>query len=84
MYLDATNKLTLGEGRSLEMQSSHHAIARHAFVVLNKIDLANFLLKFSLAERLEEIASGILEYLWFDDYNAFNSGFYNVHINNRD
>ena len=80
----ATYELALGERRCLEMQASHYSIRGHRFIILHKIDLANFLLKFSLAERFEEIASGILEYLWFDDYNALNSGLYNVHINNRD
>ena len=80
----ATNKLTLGEGRSLKVKSSHHSIRTHTLIILHEVNLANFLIKFSLAERLEEIASGILEYLWFDDYNVLNGGLYNVHINNRD
>ena len=43
-----TNELTLGERWGMEMQSSHHAIARHTLVVLNKIDLAHLFFKLSL------------------------------------
>ena len=76
-----TYEFTLGEWMSLEMQASHHAIARHAFVVLNKINLAHLFLKFSLRKTFEEIATSILEHSWFDDYNTLNCGLYYIHIN---
>ena len=69
--LDASNQFALGEGRCLEMEASHHAIARHAFVVLHEIDFSHFLFKLSLREAFEKVASGIFEDFGLDDDNAF-------------
>ena len=53
------------------MEASHHAIARHAFVVLHEIDFSHFLFKLSLREAFEKVASGIFEDFGLDDDNAF-------------
>ena len=46
--LHASNELALGERWYLEMKTSHYTIRGHALIVLNKIDLANLLLKLTL------------------------------------
>ena len=75
-------KLALSKRRTLEMQPTHHAIARHALVVLHKLYLADFLFKLPLRERFKEIPSRILEDVWFDDYHALYIGFDYVHFFN--
>ena len=45
---DAAHQLALGEGRTLEMQSAHDAIAGHAFVVLYEGDGAYLLVELPL------------------------------------
>ena len=64
--LHATHQFALGERWALEMQTSHHAVGRHALVVLAEIHLMpqdrhHLLVKLPLREALEEIAPGILE-----------------------
>ena len=54
------------------MQSSHHTIGRHGFIVLHKVYAMPkygryFLVKFSLGEALEKIASRIFEDAWLND-----------------
>ena len=44
----AANKFALCVGWALEMQSSHHTIGGHAFVVLHKFDGAYFFFELSL------------------------------------
>ena len=50
------------------MQSSHYTIGRHGFIILDKVDLADFLFKLTLAKALEEVPASIAKYFWFDDY----------------
>lgn len=69
--LDATHQLALSERRALEMQPAHHAVARHALVVLHEMDGADFFVKLFLVVGLEEIAPLVLEQAGFDDHHAF-------------
>ena len=78
--LHAAYQLTLGIRRSLEVQAAHHAIARHALVVLYKLYLADFLVELPLRERFEEISSRVLEDAWFDDYHALYICFDYFHL----
>ena len=64
---NASNELALREGWALEVQSSHHPIGGHAFVILHKVDGAYFLLELSLRERFEEVPASIPEDAWFYD-----------------
>ena len=82
--LDTTDQLTLGKGRALEMQSPHHPVGRLALVILDKSDLAHFLIKFPLGERLEEIAPRILKDPRFNHHNTINSCFYYFHKKDPD
>ena len=77
--LHTAHKFTLSEWRTLEMQSAHHTIGAHALIILYKINLVHLLLKFTLRERLEEIATSIFKYSRLYDYNAINGSFNYVH-----
>ena len=68
---DTTYQLALCIRRTLEMQSAHHPVGRHAFIVLHEADRFHFFIELPLRERLEEIASRILEDSWLDDDHAF-------------
>lgn len=63
---DATSEIALGKWWNMKVESSHHSIAGHRFVVLHEVDLADFFFEFSLGEAFEEVASGILEDTRFD------------------
>ena len=83
----ATYQFALGEGRSLEMQATHHAVGRFAFIVLNKGHLVTedggyLLVEFPLREGFEEIATGIGEDAGFYDENSVNICLYYVHLVN--
>ena len=83
--LHAAHQLRLGEWRALEMQSAHHAIGRHTLVVLAEMDRmaqyrSHLLVKFTLRETLEEIATGILEDARLNDEHAINISFDYFHI----
>ena len=52
-----TYQFALGEGWTLEMQATHHAVGGFAFIVLNEIYPPHFLFEFSLGEGFEEIAT---------------------------
>ena len=77
--LDASHQLGLSEGRTLKMQSSHHAVRRHRFIVLHEMNGAHLLKEFALGKTLKEIPSGVLEHTGFNDEHALDSGFYNFH-----
>ena len=78
--LHTPHQLALRVRRSLEVQAAHHAIARHALVVLYKLYLADFLVELPLRERFEEISSRVLEDAWFDDYHALYICFDYFHL----
>lgn len=61
------DKLALRIRWALEVQSAHHPIGGHAFVILHKVDGADFLLELSLRERFEEVPASIPEDAWFYD-----------------
>jgi len=61
------DKLALCIRWALEVQSAHHPIGGHAFVILHKVDGADFLLELSLRERFEEVPASIPEDAWFYD-----------------
>ena len=69
--LYAPHQFCLCERRTLEMQTAHHAVGRHALVVLNELHMTDFLIELSLREALEKITSCVLEYAWLDDDHAF-------------
>ena len=69
---NAPHQLGLRERRPLEVQSPHHAVARHALVVLHERHVTYFLVKLPLGIALEEIASRVLEDTWFDNDHAVN------------
>ena len=62
---DATNEFALGEGGTLEMQTTHHAVSGFAFIILDEDDLSDFFIEFPLREGFEEIAATIFEYSRF-------------------
>ena len=77
---DAAHELGLGVGGSLEMESAHHAAARHRLVVLHEVDLpSDCLVEGLLVVALEEVAARILEDagLYYED--AIKGGFYHLH-----
>ena len=83
----ATYQFALGEGWTLEMQATHHAVGRFAFIVLNKghfvtEDGCDLLVEFPLREGFEEVAAGISEDAGFYDENSVNICFYYVHLVN--
>ena len=54
---------------TLEMQTTHYAIATHALIILAEVntvtqDWDNLLIKLSLAKALEEVATSITEEAW--------------------
>ena len=83
--LHAAHQVRLGEWRALEMKSAHHAIGRHTLVVLAEMDRmaqyrSHLLVKFTLRETLEEIATGILEDARLNDEHAIYISFDYFHI----
>lgn len=67
---DTAHKLALGKWRTLEMQPPHHTIRRHGLVVLAEINMAHFLVEFTLGKTLEKIASRIPEKTRLDDQHT--------------
>ena len=61
------------------MEAAHNAVGGAGLVVLDEIYFGYLLIKFSLGEGLEEIASGVFEDSGFDYYWAFYVGFDYVH-----
>ena len=66
------------------MQASHHTIAAHRLVVLHEVDTMpkygrNFLVKLSLRETLEEVATGVFEYTGLNDEHAGDICLYYIH-----
>ena len=76
---DATNQFALGEGWGLEVQAAHYAIAGHGFVVLYEVDFSHLLFEFPLRETFEEVTTGVGENSRFDNYDAVEFGFDDVH-----
>ena len=81
LAFDAPHQLGLRERRTLEVQPPHHAVARHALVVLHELHVTDFLVKFSLRETLEEITSRVLEEARLDDHHALYCCLDYVHLN---
>ena len=80
----AAHQLALCIWWTLEVQTSHHAIAAHRLIVLAKVntvsqDWGNLLFKLSLAEALEEVASRVAEEAWLNNENAINISFNYIH-----
>ena len=83
--LYAAYQLALGIRWTLEVQTSHHAIAAHSLVVLAEVntvsqDWGNLLLKLSLAEALEEVTTRVAEEAWFNNEYSFYICLNNIHI----
>ena len=69
------------------MQTSHHTIAAHRLVVLAEVntvsqDWGNLLIKLSLAEALEEVATRVAEEAWLYNEYAFYISFDYIHDSN--
>ncbi len=84
--LHASHQLALCKRRSLEMQATHHTITAHALIVLAKLHLVAhqwlyFLLKLTLAEALDEIATNISKQARLKDEYAIYICLYYVHLN---
>ena len=77
--LYTADEFGLSEGWLLEMQTAHDPVGGAGFVVLYEVDFGYFLIEFLLVVAFEEVASGILEYSWLDDYRAFYVGFDYIH-----
>ena len=72
---------------TLEMQASHYAIAAHRLVILAEVntvsqDWGNLLIKLSLAETLEEVATRVAEEAWLYNEYAFYISFDYIHDSN--
>ena len=80
--LHTAHQLALRIRRTLEMQPAHHAIARHALVVLHKSNRFHLLIKFPLRERFKEIPSRILEDTWLNNHHAVYTCFDYFHLFN--
>ena len=68
--LYATYKFALSIRWTLEMESSHHTVSTHTFVVLHKLDCmtkyrCHFLIELTLRETLKEVPSPISKYFGF-------------------
>lgn len=84
--LHASHQLALCKRRSQEMQATHHTITAHALIVLAKLHLVAhqwlyFLLKLTLAEALDEIATNISKQARLKDEYAIYICLYYVHLN---
>ena len=69
------------------LQTSHHAITTHTLIVLAEVYLVTkywsyFLIKLSLAETLEEVATRVAEEAWLYNENALYICFYYIHDSN--
>ena len=78
-------QLALGIWWALEVQASHHTIAAHRLVILAEVntvsqDWGNLLFKLSLAEALEEVATGVFEDAGLNDEHVGNICLYYFHI----
>ena len=83
----AADQLALGIWWTLEVQTSHHAIAAHRLVVLAEVntmsqDRRDLLFKLSLAEALEEVATRVAEEAWLYNEDAFYICFDYIHCSN--
>lgn len=79
---DTAHQLALAARRFLEMESPHHAVGGHAFVVLHKPDRSHFLVKLPLGETFEKVTARIPEHPGFNDYYALDICLYNIHCIN--
>ena len=78
--LDAADEFGLGEWWGLEVEAAHHAVGGHALVVLYELDAmtkdwGDCFVEVTFGEALEEVAAGVAEYFWFNNYYAVNGGF---------
>ena len=71
--LYTSHQFALRVWRALEVETSHHAIGTHAFVVLDKVHGTNLLIELALGEGFKEISAGILEYTGFKDKQSLNA-----------
>ena len=61
------------------MQTTHHAILGHTFIILHKVYIAHFFFELSLRKTFKEITTSITKYLWLNDIHAFYRRLYNFH-----
>lgn len=76
---DATDEFGLGVWHGLEMETSHHAIRGHGFVVLYEFDAVakdwgHGFVEISFGETFEEVATCIAKDFWLYDYYTWDGG----------
>ena len=77
---DAAYQLALCIGRTLEVQPAHHAVARHALVVLYELYRAYLFVELFLRKGLEKVAPGIPKDAGLYNYYAFYRGLDDFHF----
>ena len=75
-----TDKFSLSVRRLLKMQTSDHAVAGFAFVVLYEAGVADLFYEFSFGEGFKEVAAAVTENLRFDDHYAGDFGLDDFHF----
>ena len=73
------HQLTLGEGRALEVQAAHHAVAGHRFVVLDEADAvaedgSELFVELALREGFKKVAARVVENAGLKDQHAVEGG----------
>ena len=79
------HQLALGEGRALEVQASHHAVAGHRFVVLDEADAvaedgSELFVELALREGFKKVAARVVENAGLEDQHAVEGGLEDFHI----
>lgn len=77
---DAPHQLGLRVGRTLEMESAHHAPRRAGLVVLHEVDMPHGFVEHFLVETLEEISAGVGEHPRHEDDDSLYIGLDYLHI----
>lgn len=66
------HQLALGEGRALEVEAAHHAVAGHRFVVLDEADAvaedgSELFVELALGEGFKKVAARVVEHAGLKD-----------------
>ena len=79
------HQLALGEGRALEVEATHHAVAGHRFVVLDEADAvaedgSELFVELALRKGFKKVAARVVENAGLEDQHAVEGGFEDFHI----
>ncbi len=77
---DASYELGLGEGRTLEVEATHHAVGRAGLVVLDEVYFGDLLVKGLLVVAFEEVTTSIFEDFRLNYINTIYFCLYNMHV----